>query len=88
MKSSCLAQFENPTPQQSFDCTMRSLDAETEEYKRWESLNPLPGGTYGETIEATDKFFAEVENRVMPLMAAWIITKWKREGRKLSLSPW
>src|SRR6516165_5178113 len=82
IRSSCLAQFENPTPQQSADCADRATRAQTEEYKRWDSLDPLPPGTFGETIEATDKFFEEIENRVMPIVAAWIITKWRREGKK------
>jgi hypothetical protein len=80
-RQSCLALSANPTPAQVGDCFAKSIGAQTEEYKRWDAIDPLPGGTYGETVEATDRFFAEPENRVMPIMAAWMITKWKREGR-------
>lgn len=81
-RKSCLAQFANPTTQQTADCLGKSLDAKSEEYRHWDALDPLPGGTYGETVEATDRFFAEPENRVMPVTAAWVIAKWKREGRQ------
>jgi hypothetical protein len=83
-RKSCLAQLANPTPEQNADCLVKSLDVKAEEYKRWESNDPVPGGTYGETVEATDRFFADPENRVMPIVAAWSLTKWKREGRKQS----
>lgn len=83
-RKNCLAQFVNPTTEQYTGCIMKSLDVKTEEYKQWESSDPLPGGTYGETVEATDRFFVEPENRVMPIVAAWTLSKWKREGRKQS----
>ncbi|MGA2327738.1 MAG: hypothetical protein ABSH05_15755 [Bryobacteraceae bacterium] len=81
-EKSCLAQFANPTAEQYTECVMKSLDAKTEEYKHWESLDPTPDGKYGETVEATDRFFAEPENRVMPVTVAWQIAKWKQEGRQ------
>lgn len=46
-----------------------------------ESNGPLAGGMYGETIESMNRFFADPENRVMPIVAAWSLMRWKREGR-------
>jgi hypothetical protein len=63
------------------DCMLKSLDAKSDEYKKWETSDPIPNGTYGEIVESTDRFFAEPENRVMAITAAWIIAKWKQEGR-------
>lgn len=83
-RKSCLAQFVNPTVEQYTNCIDKSLNIKTEEYKRWESLDPILGGTYRELIETTDRFFAERENRVMPVQAAWQINKWRRGGTKAS----
>jgi hypothetical protein len=77
-----MAQFANPDANQKADCAFKSFDAKSDEYRRWESRDPLPGGgSYGDTIDATDRFFAEPENRVMPITAAWQIAKLKQEGR-------
>lgn len=81
-RKSCLAQFTKPTTEQTVNCITKSTSATTEEYKAWEALDVLPGGTYGGTIEATDRFFGEPENRVMAVTAAWIMAKWKFEGRE------
>ena len=83
-KKSCLDQLVTPTPKQKFDCIMKSFEAKTDEYKRWNEAYPLDSGTYGDTVDATDRFFEEPENRVMPITVAWSITKLKMEGRKQS----
>jgi hypothetical protein len=77
----CLAQFTDPDGKQMGNCIAKSVLTKSDEYVRWEKRNPLPSGRYSDVIEATDRFFAEPENRVMPILAAWSITKWKQEGR-------
>lgn len=80
-KEACLAKLANPDQQATFDCTLKSIGAKSEEYQAWESSDPQPGGTFGYVVDAADRFFAEPENRVMSINAAWIISKWKQEGR-------
>ena len=81
-RKACLAQFSNPTAKQNGDCIVESVKAKSAAYEAWDENDPLPGGTYAETIEATDRFFMEPENRVMSIVSVWALTKWKREGRK------
>ena len=83
-RKACLAQYANPDGKQQGECIGKSVSAKSPEYERWETLDPLPGGKYQDTIEATDRFFSEPENRVMSVNAAWIIAKWKQEGRPQS----
>ena len=79
-RKSCLSQYTKPTTEQTVDCVTKSVNAKTEEYKRWEALDPLPGGKFGDTVAATDRFFSEPENRVMPIVGAWLVAKARQEG--------
>ncbi len=85
-KDACLATLQDPSFEQKMDCTFGSIDATSEAYEYWKDLDPQPGGsyTYGDIVAATDKFFYEPENRVMPIVAAWRIAKMKQEGRPQS----
>lgn len=80
-KDACLSQLKTPDSKQRFDCILKSLDVKSNEYRRWENADPTPNGAYGDIVEAADAFFAEPANRVMPITAAWVIAKWKQEGR-------
>jgi hypothetical protein len=83
-RKSCLSQFTKPTTEQTVNCVTKSLDAKTEEYKLWEALDPLPGGKFGDTVAAADRFFSEPENRVMPIVGAWLVAKARQEGEPLA----
>jgi hypothetical protein len=81
---SCLTEIKPPIGKQEADCITKSIEAKSASYKAWESSDPLPPGKFGETVTATDRFFAEPENRVMPIVAAWRIIKMKKEGERQS----
>ncbi len=80
-RKACLAQYVKPDAKQFADCVSDSIRAKSDEYKRWEGIDPLPDGTFKDTIESTDRFFAEPENRMIAITAAWLLSKWKKEGQ-------
>jgi len=75
-RKACLAQYVKPDGKQQGECIANSVSAKSDEYKRWEGIDP-----HKDTIESTDRFFAEPENRMMAITAAWLVSKWKKEGR-------
>jgi len=80
-RKACLAQYVKPDGKQQGECIAKSVSTKSDEYTRWEGIDPLPGGTFKDTIESTDRFFAEPENRMIAITAAWLLSKWKKEGQ-------
>lgn len=49
-----------------------------------DDLNPMPKGQIGEIIALTDHFFLESPYRVMPIVAAWRIARYRQAGHSQS----
>jgi len=65
--------------QAGYSAAQPNGQGDAQEY--WERNNPFPGGTYGELVQAIDTFFANAENRAMPITAVMQVIKMKRDGK-------
>jgi hypothetical protein len=80
-REACLASLKNPDEKQKAACLVDSFEVKSDAFKEWEGADPQPGGTYGDIVDATNRFFADPENQVMSIVAAWRIARLKQQGR-------
>lgn len=67
--------------EEAFQACQKAAIADTHAVRLWQEASPMPRASNGEVREATDRFFAEPENRVFPISSAWRVFKKKKEGR-------